>query len=90
VDLSWRKRGACRGMDPDLWYPEMGATSREGKRICAGCPVREECLEYALAKRERFGIWGGESERARRRILRRRNGAYPKMARAPRPRKQAG
>jgi hypothetical protein len=78
-------------MDPDLWYPTAGQTpAEEAVAACRRCPVREDCLEWALANRERFGIWGGLSERARRRLLRARNGAHPEMRRAPRPRKQAG
>jgi WhiB family redox-sensing transcriptional regulator len=66
----WQRRAACRrpGVDPDGFYPDKGGTTRPAKRICAGCPVKAECLAYALANDERFGIWGGLSERERRRL----------------------
>ena len=57
---------------PDLFFPERGASTREAKEVCRGCVVREDCLEYALANGEKFGIWGGLSERERRKIRRRR------------------
>ena len=60
------------GVDPDLFFPERGASTREAKEVCRGCVVREECLEYALTNGEKFGIWGGMSERERRRIRRAR------------------
>ena len=64
----WRDHANCRGLDPDLFYPERGASTREAKAVCQGCVVREECLEFALRRGEKFGIWGGTSERERRRI----------------------
>ena len=68
----WQERSNCLGVDPDLFFPERGASTREAKEVCRGCVVREDCLEYALANGEKFGIWGGLSERERRRIRRRR------------------
>ena len=62
----------CLGVDPDLFFPERGASTREAKEVCRGCVVREDCLEYALANGEKFGIWGGLSERERRRLRRQR------------------
>jgi WhiB family redox-sensing transcriptional regulator len=73
----WQDGGNCRGLDPDLFYPERGASTREAKAVCRGCDVREDCLEYALANGEKFGIWGGLSERERRRIRRQRAQASP-------------
>lgn len=67
---TWQERGLCNQVDPELWFPEKGGSTREAKRICSGCPVRTECLDYALAHDERFGIWGGLSERERRRLRR--------------------
>ena len=64
----------CLGVDPDLFFPERGASTREAKEVCRGCVVREDCLEYALTNSEKFGIWGGMSERERRRIRRQRAG----------------
>ncbi|WP_103382363.1 WhiB family transcriptional regulator [Pseudonocardia dioxanivorans] len=66
----WRQRALCAQTDPESFFPEKGGSVREAKRICAGCEVRAECLEYALAQDERFGIWGGLSERERRPLRR--------------------
>ena len=70
----WRKHGACRGLDVEIFYPvtEDEADADEAKAICGECPVRQACLEHALAHREREGIWGGATERERRRIVRQR------------------
>ena len=68
----WQERANCLGVDPDLFFPERGASTREAKSVCRGCEVRGECLEYALAHGEKFGIWGGLSERERRRVRRQR------------------
>lgn len=68
----WQSRANCMGVDPDLFFPERGASTREAKEVCRGCVVREDCLEYALANGEKFGIWGGLSERERRRLRRAR------------------
>ena len=64
--------GSCRGMDPDIFFPDRGESLTPAKTICADCIVRDECLEYALDNRERFGVWGGTSERERRRLRRAR------------------
>jgi hypothetical protein len=69
--MEWQERALCAQTDPEAFFPEKGGSTREAKRICAGCEVRPECLEYALANDERFGIWGGMSERERRRQRRR-------------------
>jgi WhiB family redox-sensing transcriptional regulator len=69
---SWQRQANCMGVDPDLFFPERGASTREAKEVCRGCVVREDCLEFALANGEKFGIWGGLSERERRKIRRRR------------------
>ncbi len=68
----WQERANCLGVDPDLFFPERGASTREAKAVCKGCEVRDDCLEYALANGEKFGIWGGLSERERRRVRRQR------------------
>ena len=70
VDDQWQERGLCAQTDPEAFFPEKGGSTREAKRICMGCEVRDRCLEYALAHDERFGIWGGLSERERRRLKR--------------------
>ena len=72
LDTSWQEMANCLGVDPDLFFPERGASTREAKEVCKGCVVRDHCLEYALANGEKFGIWGGMSERERRRIRRSR------------------
>lgn len=71
----WQAHANCMGVDPDLFFPERGASTREAKGVCQGCVVREDCLEYALANSEKFGIWGGMSERERRRLRRARSAA---------------
>jgi WhiB family redox-sensing transcriptional regulator len=67
-ELAWQERALCAQTDPEAFFPEKGGSTREAKRVCLSCEVRAECLEYALAKDERFGIWGGLSERERRRV----------------------
>ncbi len=69
-ERAWMLDARCLDADPEAFFPEKGGSTREAKRICAGCPVRAECLEYALEHDERFGIWGGLSERERRRAKR--------------------
>jgi WhiB family redox-sensing transcriptional regulator len=69
-DDQWQERALCAQTDPEAFFPEKGGSTREAKRICMGCEVRHACLEYALAHDERFGIWGGLSERERRRLKR--------------------
>jgi WhiB family redox-sensing transcriptional regulator len=71
-ERGWQTQANCMGVDPDLFFPERGASTREAKEVCRGCVVREDCLEYALANGEKFGIWGGMSERERRRLRRAR------------------
>ncbi len=67
-ELGWQERALCAQTDPESFFPEKGGSTREAKRVCLSCDVRLECLEYALAHDERFGIWGGLSERERRRL----------------------
>ena len=70
-DESWREDALCAETDPEAFFPEKGGSTREAKRVCVGCDVRTECLEYALSNDERFGIWGGLSERERRKLKKR-------------------
>ena len=70
-EQEWQERALCAQTDPEAFFPEKGGSTREAKRICNSCEVRAECLEYALGHDERFGIWGGLSERERRRLKRR-------------------
>ncbi|MCR2813578.1 WhiB family transcriptional regulator [Microbacterium sp. zg.Y1090] len=68
--LAWQTDALCSQTDPEAFFPEKGGSTRDAKRICASCDVRTECLEYALHNDERFGIWGGLSERERRKLKR--------------------
>lgn len=67
----WRLNGACRAFDPSMFYPETEAAAAKAKRICEGCDVLLDCRAYAMSSRENSGVWGGLSERERRRIWRR-------------------
>jgi len=67
----WQERALCAQTDPEAFFPEKGGSTREAKRVCLTCDVRGECLEYALQNDERFGIWGGLSERERRKLKKR-------------------
>ena len=71
-ELLWQDYANCRGADADLFFPERGASTRRAKSICGACDVRTDCLEYAIVNGEKFGIWGGMSERERRRVRRER------------------
>jgi WhiB family transcriptional regulator, redox-sensing transcriptional regulator len=64
--------GACRGLDAGIFYPDTDEDVEVAKQVCQGCGVRAACLEFALASREKVGVWGGATERERRRILRQR------------------
>lgn len=68
LPTSWQERALCAQTDPEAFFPEKGGSTRDAKRVCQSCEVRVECLEYALEQDERFGIWGGLSERERRRM----------------------
>jgi WhiB family redox-sensing transcriptional regulator len=72
MNLSWRQKGACRGLDPAIFYPTSEEEAAEAKAICATCAVRETCLEFALGNREHDGVWGGATEKERRRMIRQR------------------
>jgi len=71
AELTWQERALCAQTDPEAFFPEKGGSTREAKKVCVSCEVRAECLEYALENDERFGIWGGLSERDRRKLKRR-------------------
>lgn len=68
--LTWQADALCAQTDPEAFFPEKGGSTREAKRICDSCDVRAACLDYALENDERFGIWGGLSERERRKLRR--------------------
>ncbi len=73
ADLGWQTQALCAQTGADFFFPEPGSSVREAKRICGMCEMRTACLEYALSNDERFGVWGGLSEKERLH-LRRRNG----------------
>lgn len=64
----WRDQALCAQSDPEAWFPEVGGSSRAAKRVCGRCDVKQECLDYALGRDLRHGVWGGLSERERGRI----------------------
>lgn len=70
-ELSWQADALCAQTDPEAFFPEKGGSTRDAKKVCGSCMVKSECLEYALENDERFGIWGGLSERERRRLRKR-------------------
>jgi WhiB family transcriptional regulator, redox-sensing transcriptional regulator len=70
--IVWRELGSCRGLEPSIFYPEDDEDAGDAKSICAQCAVRVACLEFALSAREKQGVWGGATERERRRIIRQR------------------
>ena len=67
-ELGWQERALCAQTDPEAFFPEKGGSTREAKRVCLTCDVRDECLEYEPPNDERFGIWVGLSERERRKV----------------------
>lgn len=71
-ELLWQEDAVCAQTDPDAFFPEKGGSTREAKKVCLTCTVRDECLDYAVVNDERFGIWGGLSERERRVLVRQR------------------
>ena len=80
-EYAWMQHGRCRGAKPTEFFPSDGMGVEIAQRVCDGCPVRVECLEYALLHRIEHGVWGGASERERRRILRRRRERRARAAR---------
>ncbi len=71
-DFRWNEGALCAQVDPELFFPEKGGSTRDAKQLCRACDVREACLEYALEHEQRYGVWGGLSERERRRMVRQR------------------
>ena len=72
MTTEWMAEGNCRDEPPSMFFPSDGVGVDLARQLCATCPVREPCLEYALRNRIDHGVWGGTSERERRRILRQR------------------
>lgn len=76
MELAWRRNAACRGLDPEIFYPAVEeADVADAKAVCSACGVQQTCLEFALQVREKEGVWGGATEKERRRILRQRRRA---------------
>ena len=73
--LMWRQQAACRDADTELFFPESDTAAGPALAICGECPVREACLDFALATNQADGIWGGATETERRRLRRRRRAA---------------
>lgn len=71
VPKNWRDSALCAQTDPEAFFPDKGTSPKPAKQVCGRCPVRSECLDDALLRRERFGVWGGLTERERRVLLRR-------------------
>jgi WhiB family redox-sensing transcriptional regulator len=71
-DMGWMEQGLCRDRAPATFFPSDGVGVDVARKICATCPVKDDCLEYALENRIDHGVWGGCSERERRRIMKRR------------------
>jgi WhiB family redox-sensing transcriptional regulator len=72
AQTAWMAKGSCRNYDPSVFFPSDGVGVDRARKICATCGVVDDCLEYALTNRIDHGVWGGASERERRRILKRR------------------
>jgi WhiB family redox-sensing transcriptional regulator len=71
-EVKWWDLGACRGLDAAIFYPEDDAEAQAAKSVCESCRVQTTCLDHALKYREKAGVWGGATERDRRRIIRQR------------------
>ena len=80
---TWRQQAACKGLDTSIFFPESDAAAGPAKAVCATCPVRAECLEWAIAARQEDGVWGGMTDNERRRLRRRRRDAARRAASAP-------
>ncbi len=72
MNTAWRTKAACHGLDPQTFYPDDDDAAESAKAVCDQCSVQTACLEYALGRREKEGVWGGFTERERRRIIRQR------------------
>lgn len=86
-DRAWMALAACRGYDPETWFPGEGRGPRDttrARRICVDCPVRQQCADYAIATSANYGIWGGLTVNQRNRIARDRAGGIPGLNAKPR------
>ena len=82
MQQTWRQQAACRGLDTEIFFPVSDPDADAAKDVCATCPVRGECLEWALATRQEDGVWGGLTDNERRRLRRRRRDAARRSAAA--------
>lgn len=86
---AWRQKAKCRGLDPSLFFPERGdnATLSQAKKICRDCPVKLDCLQYAVENREEFGVWGEMTVKGFRKVRRQveATGEWPFAADEPEP-----
>ncbi|MGH9278485.1 MAG: WhiB family transcriptional regulator [Acidimicrobiales bacterium] len=80
TDTGWRDEAACRGLETEIFFPVTDEDAGPAKQICASCPVRETCLEFALLTKQEDGVWGGLTESERRRVRRRRREAARRAA----------
>lgn len=84
LSLAWTLEAACLGCPPELFFPSRGEPSKDAQAVCAGCPVQQECLEYAIVTGRRHGVWGGRSGKdlreMRRRLSGRRGAVVPDAA----------
>ena len=64
----WMADAACARTDPESFFPDKGGSTSQAKKTCLGCSVRDECLQFAMDNNERWGVWGGKSERERRKL----------------------
>lgn len=74
-DMTWRGQAACRNLDTEIFFPDSEADAGPALSVCAVCPVRAECLDWAIETRQHDGVWGGTTETERKRIRRRRAAA---------------
>ena len=84
-NVEWMSRARCRGTDPDTYFPSGSLGVDAALRVCKECPVRTECVEYAMAHKIYIGIWGGLSERQRRRLRRQRRATAAQSAQSEKP-----
>jgi WhiB family redox-sensing transcriptional regulator len=77
MDLTWKVDGACRWVEPELFFPISDADALDAKRVCATCAVRDRCLDYAIQTREFDGVWGGLTGAERRALHRQRRALTP-------------
>ena len=83
-DLAWQDRALCRKLDPEAFFPTRGTQPDDAKEACVFCPVRYDCLAYAVERGDRYGVWGGLTERERRPLVRAYRARFPRTTKRPR------